>query len=153
MREKRIKSIARNKRAFYNFEVMERIEAGLSLAGSEVKSLRAGNVNFTDSHARFKGDELFLISLDIPRYEEAGINNHTPKRPRKLLLKKREIRKLQSRVVERGFTLVPLRIYFMGSWAKVEIGLCRGKRRHDKREVLKRRDAAREIERETRKRR
>ncbi len=153
MREMKIKPIARNKRAFYNFEVLDRVEAGLSLVGSEVKSLRAGQVSFGDSHARFRDSELYLISLDIPCYKEAGINNHTPKRPRKLLLKKREIRKLQSKVVERGFTLIPLRIYFKDSWAKVEIGLCRGKRKYDRREVLKRREAKRDIDREMRKRR
>ncbi len=153
MRKTKIRPIARNKRAFYNFEVLDRVEAGLSLVGSEVKSLRAGQVSFVDSHARFRDDELYLISLDIPLYKEAGINNHIPKRPRKLLLKKREIRKLRSRVIERGFTLIPLRIYFKDSWAKVELGLCRGKRKHDRREALKRREAKREVDRELRKRR
>jgi SsrA-binding protein len=153
MREKKIKPIARNKRAFYNFEILDRLEAGMALMGSEVKSLRAGHVAFGDSHARFIDDALILVSLDIPRYEEAGINNHEPKRPRKLLVRKQEMRRLESKVVERGLTIIPLSLYFLGSWAKVELGLCRGKRRYDKRDVIRRREAKREVERELKKRR
>jgi SsrA-binding protein len=141
------KVIARNKKARFKFEVMDRIQAGLVLLGSEVKSLRDGRVALADSFARFRGDEVFLVNCHISPYEQASHFNHEPMRPRKLLLKKREIRKLKSKVEEKGLTLVPLSIYFTRGIAKTELGLCRGKRTHDKRQDLKKRDAEREIQR------
>ncbi len=153
MRKNKIKQVARNKQAYFNFEIIEKFEAGISLMGSEVKSLRQGHVQFADSHARPTDTEILLVNLDIPRYEQAGFNNHAPTRTRKLLLNKREIRKIKAKIAERGLTLVPLRIYFRGSWAKVELGLCRGKRLHDKRETIKRREAKVDIDRAMKRRR
>ncbi len=153
MHKNKIKQVARNKQAYFNFEIIETLEAGVSLMGSEVKSLRQGHVQFADSHARHTDSEILLVNLDIPRYEQAGFNNHAPTRTRKLLLNKREIRKIKTKIAERGLTLVPLRIYFRGSWAKIELGLCRGKRFHDKRETIKRREAKVDIDRALKRRR
>jgi SsrA-binding protein len=150
--ERGSRSIARNKKAFHRFVVLEKFEAGLSLMGSEVKSLRAGQVNFGDSHVRDDDGELYLVGLDIAPYKEAGAMGHEPKRRRKLLMHRREIRRLLSQIIVKGLTLVPLSLYFKRGFAKVEIGLCRGKTLGDKREVIKGRDAKREMEREIRRR-
>lgn len=150
MTESNAKTIARNKKAFHKYLVLERYEAGLSLMGSEVKSLRAGQVNFGDSHVRESDGELYLIGLDIAPYKEAGILGHEPKRRRKLLLHRREIAKINQHITLKGLTLVPLSIYFKRGFAKTEIGLCRGQTKTDKRETIKRREAKKEIAREAR---
>jgi len=150
--ESGVKSIARNRKAFHRFLVLERFEAGLSLMGSEVKSLRAGQVNFGDSHVREAGGELYLVGLDIAPYKEAGVMGHEPQRRRKLLMHRREIRRLLLQIAVKGLTVVPLSLYFKRGFAKVEIGLCRGKTMGDKREVIKGREAKREMDREVRRR-
>jgi SsrA-binding protein len=137
--------IATNRKARHEYEILEVVEAGLALTGTEVKSLRAGNCNMTDAYAAPLGDELFLKNLDIAEYSHGNRQNHDPRRPRALLLHKREIRKLTESTRERGFTLVPLRLYFKGGWAKVEIAVARGRKLHDKRESKAKREAEREM--------
>ena len=146
MSESGAKVLASNRKAFFNFEILERAEAGVSLVGSEVKSIRDGALNFRDSYVEFRGGELFLIGCYVGPYSHANTQNHPENRVRKLLLHKREILKLGGKVAEKGFTLVPLRAYLKNGRVKVEIGLARGKRSHDKRESIKRKD----IERDTR---
>ncbi|MHC4470658.1 MAG: SsrA-binding protein SmpB [Planctomycetota bacterium] len=137
--------VARNKKARYRFEIHEAVEAGIVLRGTEVKSLRAGRVALADSFARFRGGELFLVNCHISAYEPASRTNHEPTRPRKLLLKKQQLKRLRTKVEERGYTLVPLSLYFTRGLAKVEIGLVSGKRQRDRRQDLKKRDAEREM--------
>jgi SsrA-binding protein len=138
----------KNKKAYFQYYVDDEIEAGLVLQGTEVKSIRAGNVSMGDSFVRPVGDELFLVNLHIAAYKQGGYTNHEPLRRRKLLLHRREIRRLGGKIRERGYTLVPLKIYFNGrGYAKVLLGLCRGKRLRDKRETIRRREGKREIER------
>ena len=139
--------VARNKRARYRFEIFEVAEAGIVLRGTEVKSLRAGRVALADSFARFRRGELFLVNCHISPYEPASRDNHDPTRPRKLLLKKQQIRRIRAKVEERGHTVVPLSIYFTRGLAKVEIGIARGKRVHDRREDIRKKDAEREMRR------
>ncbi|UCG32102.1 MAG: SsrA-binding protein SmpB [Phycisphaerales bacterium] len=135
-----------NRKARFNFELLERFEAGICLQGTEVKSLRSGQASLEEAYARFQGSELYLINCHIKPYEHGNIMNHEPLRPRKLLLRRREIRKLATRVTQRGLTLVPLQIYFSKrGLAKVELALARGKAAHDKREQIKKRDQEREI--------
>lgn len=143
------KVVTVNRKARHEYEILEKYEAGISLLGSEVKSLRDGRANLKDSYAAIEGDRVVLRNCHISAYQPAGPHNqHEPERPRPLLLNRREINKLRGKVVERGFTLVPLRIYFRNGWAKVELGLGKGKRAYDKREA-KRKDAVkRDIERE-----
>jgi SsrA-binding protein len=141
-----LKTLATNRKAFFNYEILDRAEAGISLVGSEVKSVRDGGLNFRDSYVEYRGGELFLIGCYIGPYSHANMQNHPEDRVRKLLLHKREILKLGGKVTEKGFTLVPLKAYFKNGRVKVEIGLARGKRSHDKRESIKRKD----IERDTR---
>lgn len=148
------KIVATNRRAFHEYHVLERFEAGLKLTGSEVKSLRAGHCNILDAHAmidRHK-DEVTLFNLQIPEYRMSGdqIETHEPKRKRRLLMRREEIKKLRGRLVERGFTLVPLSVYFKRGWAKVELGLCKGKKLYDKRHAIKEREAKRFAERRVR---
>jgi len=143
----------RNKKARHNFTILETIEAGLVLEGSEVKALREGKGNIDDAFARLRGEEVFLYNMHIGPYEQAHQFGHDTRRPRKLLLKKREIRRFLARAVEKGSTLVPLVVYFKRGWAKVELGVARGKREFDKREDLKRRDHQRDIDRELARRR
>jgi SsrA-binding protein len=150
-REKQI--IATNRRARYEYEILDTWEAGMVLVGPEVKSLRAGNANLSDAYAFTKRGELWLMNLHISPYKQAGRDNPDPRRERKLLLHRREIEKLDTQLHERGLTLVPLSLYFKGGRAKVEIGLARGKKRYDKRESIKRREQDREIARATRSRR
>ena len=138
--------IATNRRARHEYEILETVEAGLVLRGTEVKSLRAGQVNFKDSYASMRNGEGWLLGCHISPYSHGTDANHAPERDRKLLLKRREISRLTGKISERGLTLVPLRLYFKGGHAKVELGLARGKKTHDKRESLKRKD----VERETR---
>ncbi len=138
--------ISTNRKALFHYEVLERAEAGISLVGSEVKSIREAGLNFRDSFVEFRRGELWLVGCHIGPYSHGNIQNHSEGRDRKLLLHKREILKLGGKAAERGLTLVPLRAYFKDGRVKVEIGLARGKQAHDKRESIKRKD----IERETR---
>jgi SsrA-binding protein len=143
----------RNKKARHNFEILETIEAGLVLEGSEVKALRDGRGNLDDSFARVRNGEVWVYNIHIGAYEQAGPTGHDSRRTRKLLLKKREIKRFIGRAEEKGATLVPLSLYFKGSWAKVELGVARGKREFDKREDLKSREHQRDIAREMSRRR
>jgi SsrA-binding protein len=138
------KVVARNRRAYRDYEILERFEAGLALLGPEVKSLREGKASLAEGYAAFERGELFLRDTHIPEYKHRGYAPHEPLRARKLLLHRRELRKLESAVTRRGFTLVPLEIYFARGRAKVELGLARGRRRHDKREAVRREEARRE---------
>ncbi|MBI2192438.1 MAG: SsrA-binding protein SmpB [Planctomycetes bacterium] len=137
--------IGRNRRASFEFHLMDRFEAGLVLQGTEVKSLRQGRADLTDSFARIEGEELFLHHLDIPIYSHGTYSNHEPKRRRKLLLHRREILKLKGRVHERGLTLIPTQIYFKGNYAKIEIAVAKGKTHGDKRQDLKRKEHLQEM--------
>ena len=139
--------VVRNRRARHEYEVLEKHEAGLVLTGTEVKSLRAGKANLQDSFARFDRGELWLNNLHISPYEQGNRFNHDPLRPRKLLLQRRELRKLIGQVEQQGLTLVPLDIYFRRGIAKVTLALVRGKKLHDKRDDLRKKDAEREMER------
>jgi len=143
----------RNKKARYNFVILDTVEAGLVLEGSEVKALRQGKCNIDEAFARVRNEEAFLYNMHIGPYEQAAQFGHDTRRTRKLLLRKREIRRFLGRAVEKGSTLVPLAVYFKRGWAKVEIGVARGKREFDKREDLKRRESRRDIDRELARRR
>jgi len=145
--------IARNKKAYHDFEILEDFEAGLVLQGTEVKSLREHRVTLKESYARIKGGEVWLEGCHINPYSHGNISNHEPVRPRKLLLHKREIRRLLAKVMEKGWTLVPLSLYFSKGKVKVRIALARGKQSHDKREAKKRRMVDREIQAELKRRR
>jgi SsrA-binding protein len=136
--------LATNRKAFFHYEVLERAEAGLALVGTEVKSIRDGGLNFSDSYVDFRGGELVLVGCRIAPYSHGNILNHSPDRDRKLLLHKREILKLGGKVTERGLTLVPLRAYMRNGRVKMEIGLARGKQAHDKRDAIKKKDQGRE---------
>jgi SsrA-binding protein len=141
------KIICINKKASHEYFVEAKYEAGLVLRGTEVKSLREGRANLKESYAKPKDGEVFLYNCHISPYSHGNQLNHDPVRPRKLLLHKREIRKLIGKVAERGYTLVPLSLYFTGGKAKLELGLAKGKKLHDKRQAMKERDANREMER------
>jgi SsrA-binding protein len=141
------KTIAENRRARHEYHLSDRVEAGLVLSGSEVKSLRAGGAQLRRSYADLRDGELWLVGAHIAPYEQAGIENHDPDRDRKLLLHRKEIDSLTGKVQERGFTLIPTRLYFKEGRAKVEIALARGKDVRDKRRDIARRDADRQIER------
>lgn len=146
------KLIAQNRRARREYHVLDTFEAGIELKGTEVKSLRNGAMTLKDSYVDIQRGELFLVSAHIPPYVQASVFNHEPERPRRLLMHKREIEKLASKVAERGLTIVPLRVYFKGGKVKVEIGLCRGKQFTDKRAALKEQEATRDMERAIRER-
>ncbi len=141
------KMICVNKEATHLYFIEERFEAGIALRGTEVKSLREGRANLKESFAKAKGGEIFLYNCHISPYSHGNQLNHDPLRPRKLLLHKREIRKLIGKVSEKGYTLVPMCMYFSDGTAKLELGLGKGKKLHDKRESMKERDANRELER------
>ena len=145
------RTLALNRRARYNYEILSTVEAGLALVGTEIKSLRAGNVNLSDAYAQPRGGELWLHNVHIATYA-AGRDNHDPTRPRKLLLHASEIRELSHEVSAKGLTLVPLRLYLRRGLAKVELGLARGKRRHDKRRAMIERERRREAERAVKRR-
>ncbi|MCC6962134.1 MAG: SsrA-binding protein SmpB [candidate division Zixibacteria bacterium] len=153
MAEVSIKNIAQNRKARHEYEILDTYETGLVLSGTEVKSLRLGKVQLADSYAVIEAGELWLYHMHITPYEHGSIFNHEPARKRKLLMHKQELRKLYARAVERGLTLVPLRIYFKGKVAKIELALVRGKKLHDKREAISNRDARREIDRNLKERR
>jgi len=140
--------VAVNKKAYRNFELVERFEAGMSLLGSEVKSLRAGAADLSGSYARIETGQCWLVGASIAEYEQAGIRNHEPARKRKLLLHRTEIRKIKNKLEQRGFTLVPLRIYFGArGFAKIELALARGKRQYDKRRTMTEREQKRDVNR------
>jgi SsrA-binding protein len=149
-REAGDRPIATNRRARHEYEILETVEAGIVLRGTEVKSLRDGLVNFKDSYASVRNGEGWLLGCHINPYSHGTDANHDPERPRKLLLHRREINRLVGKVAERGLTLVPLRLYFKHGRAKLELGLARGKKLHDKRETIRERDARRELAREAR---
>ncbi len=139
------KKIAENRKARRNYHLLDRYEAGIVLQGTEVKSLRVGKVDMSESYAKVEDGEVFLLDMHISPYDNASYDNHEPKRPRKLLLHKREIRKLDRSVQHKGSTIVPTRLYFNKGIAKVEIALARGKHEYDKREAIKKREFDREI--------
>ena len=144
------KVISTNRKARHDFEILETYEAGLVLKGTEVKSLREGQVNFKDSYASIDRGEAWLVGCHIAPYHHGTDANHDPERRRKLLLHKREISRLLGKIAERGLTLIPLRLYFKEGRVKVELGLARGKKLHDKRATLRERESRREMEKETR---
>ncbi|HEY1915744.1 MAG TPA: SsrA-binding protein SmpB [Streptosporangiaceae bacterium] len=152
-REQGVKVIARNRRARHDYHIEDTVEAGLVLTGTEVKSLRAGRASLNEAFGQITGDEVWLHNLHIPEYAQGTWTNHDPRRTRKLLLHRKEIERLASETAERGFTLVPLSLYFSGGRAKVELGVGRGKHTYDKRHDLAQRDAAREVDRALRRRR
>lgn len=146
--DKSIKLIAKNKKAYFNYDVLEKVEAGLVLRGSEVKSLRAGKLQLVDAYGKIEEGEAWLIHAHIGDYDHAGAWAHDPTRKRKLLMHRQEIEKLEARVREKGFTLIPLEVYFKEGRAKVLVGLCKGKAVHDKRKTIRERDEQRDLERD-----
>jgi SsrA-binding protein len=144
-REKGRKLVASNRKARHDYTILDTFEAGIALLGTEVKSLRAGRASLVDAFAQEKNGEIYLYGLHIPEYAQGTWTNHEPRRTRKLLLKRPEIDRLIGKTRESGLTLVPLALYFSDGWAKVELGLARGKRTYDKRQELAKRDADREI--------
>ncbi len=142
-----LRLVTRNRKAWHNYHILETIEAGLVLVGTEVKSLRQGKCNLLDAYARIVESEVFLENMHISPYDPGHRFNHDPTRTRKLLLHRREIRRLTGKTQEKGLTLIPLKVYFKGRNAKVELGLARGKRLYDKREAIARRESERELRR------
>jgi len=151
--QQKIRSIAVNRRARHRYEVLDELECGVSLKGTEVKSLRAGHASLTEAYARFRGSELWLVGATIPEYAMGNIHNHAPGRDRKLLAHRREMAKWRKQVTLRGTTMVPLEIFLKGHLVKVQLALVRGKQLHDKRRVQQERDAQRDMERAQRRRR
>jgi SsrA-binding protein len=147
-----IKTVATNRKAYHNYHIGESVEAGIALTGTEIKSVRAGRVSLGDAYIQPEGGELWLQNAHIARYEAASYMSHEPRRKRRLLLHRKQIANLTSQVAERGFTLVPLKVYIKDSLAKVEIALAKGKKLYDKREAIARRDAEREMERAVKRR-
>ena len=145
--QKGVKEITANRKAFHEYFVLERFEAGIELAGTEVKSIRGGNVNLKDAFCTIKNGELFIRGMHISPYEHGNIFNKDPVRPRRLLMHKREILKLNARVMQDGVALIPLSLYFKDSRVKVELGLCKGKKLHDKRDSEADRQSKRDIDR------
>ncbi|HXX58837.1 MAG TPA: SsrA-binding protein SmpB [Thermodesulfovibrionales bacterium] len=142
-----MKIVCQNRKAYHDYSIEETIEAGIQLLGTEVKSLRDGKANLKDSYVLIKNAEVFLLNCHISPYSHGNIMNHEPLRTRKLLLHRKEIERLRGKSLQKGYTLIPLKIYFKGSHAKVEIGLAKGKRVYEKRETIKEREAKRTIER------
>jgi SsrA-binding protein len=147
-----IKIIATNRKAYHNYFVEDTFEAGIALTGSEIKSIRSGRVSLGEGYVRLEGGEMWLLNAHIARYEAASLQSHEPTRRRKLLLHRKEIAILAAKTTEKGFTLVPLKLYIKGRIAKVEIALAKGKRLYDKRQTIIRREAEREIGRSLRRR-
>jgi SsrA-binding protein len=139
-------TVASNRKARHDFDIFETYECGIVLTGSEVKSLRAGRASLVDCYARVEGGELWLEGMHVPVYEQGDTRRHQPVRPRKLLLHRREIEELRAQVAEKGLALVPLRVYFTHGMCKVQLALARGRRRHEKRQAIAKREAQREIE-------
>ena len=146
--QKGIKQVTSNKKAWHDYFVDEKYEAGIELVGTEVKSIRLGQINLKDAYCSFKDGELFVVGMHISPYEKGNLFNKDPLRTRKLLMHRAEIRKLESRCREKGYTIMPLKVYFKDGRAKMEIGLCRGKKQYDKREDIAKKDQRREVERE-----
>ncbi len=142
-----IKTVATNRKAYHNYLIQDSVEAGISLTGTEIKSIRAGRVSLGDAYVKPEAGELWLLNAHIARYEAGSYLSHEPTRPRKLLLHRKQIDNLTSKVSEKGLTLVPLKLYIKGSIAKVEVALAKGKKLYDKRESIIRRETEREIER------
>ncbi len=139
-------SSIKNKKAFFNYTILERIEVGLELTGTEIKSIRQGKVSMVDAYCKLFNDrEIFLHKMNISTYEKGGYSNHDPIRKRRLLLHRREIVRIRNKLIVKGHTLIPLKIYFHRGWAKMEIGLAKGKSQSDKRQSLREKDARREI--------
>ena len=147
MEKKGIKIAAQNRKAFHDYFVEDRYEAGVELFGTEVKSIRAGTLNLKDSYCQAKDGEVFAYGVHISPYDKGNIFNHDPDRPKRLLLHKREINKLHALVKQDGYALIPLSVYFKDARVKVELGVCKGKKNYDKREASAQRDAKREIDR------
>jgi SsrA-binding protein len=147
-----IKTITTNRRAYHNYHILDGVEAGLALTGTEIKSIRDGRVNLADAYVRPERGELWLLNAHIARYQAGSYLSHEPTRPRRLLLHHKQINELTSQVAEKGLTLLPTRLYLKGSKAKVEIALARGKKLYDKREAIMRREMEREMERAVKKR-
>lgn len=143
--EEEIQVVCRNKRATFDYEIVDKLECGLVLCGTEVKSLREGMASLEDAYAKVEDGEVWLIGAEIPEYSMGNRQNHRPKRPRKLLLHRSEIARFAGKAAQRGFTLVPLRLYFRRGLAKVELAVARGKQMHDKRQATKQREAERTI--------
>ncbi len=147
--DKNSRVITVNRKAFHDYEILSKHEAGIVLVGTEVKAIREGRVNLKDSHVEIRAGEAFLVNCHIGPYSAASINNHEPERPRKLLLHARELRKFDQRVTVKGVTIVPLRMYFNARGrVKLEVGLVKGRRSYDKKEKIKERDIRREVDRE-----
>lgn len=147
MSKEAIKVIATNRKARHDYHIEDSLEAGLVLRGTEIKSIRAGQVNLRDSYASFRDGELWLVNAHISPYQQASYENHEPRRERKLLLNRRELNRLAGKLQEKGLTLVPLKLYLKNSRAKVELGLARGKKSYDKRQTLRERQDQRQIDR------
>ncbi|MDX9715513.1 MAG: SsrA-binding protein SmpB [Dissulfurispiraceae bacterium] len=141
-----MKIVCQNRKAYHDYHIEETYEAGIALVGTEVKSLRAGKANLQDSYVILKDAEVFLLNAHISPYSHGNIMNHEPLRTRKLLLNRKEIERLRGKMIIKGYTLIPLKIYFKGSFAKVEVGLAKGKAKYEKRESIKEREAKREID-------
>ena len=141
-----MKVVCQNRKAFHDYSIEDTLEAGIALSGTEVKSLREGKANLKDSYVLVKGQEVFLLNCHISPYSHGNIMNHDPVRTRKLLLHRKEIERMSGKAAAKGYTLIPLKIYFKASFAKVEIGLAKGKRLFEKRDTIKEREAKREIE-------
>jgi SsrA-binding protein len=147
------KTVASNRRASHDYQILQRFECGIVLSGSEVKSLRGGQVSLSEAFARVRGEEVWLEGMHVPPYEQGEKRGYDPMRPRKLLLHRREIARLSSKQKEQGLALVPMRVYFVHGLAKVELGLGKGKREYEKRQALAERESRREIERASGRRR
>jgi SsrA-binding protein len=147
-----IKIVATNRKAKHEYFLVEQFEAGIALRGSEIKSIRAGQISLSEAYIRIEGDEAWLVDAHISPYEQASFFNHDPRRPRKLLLHRKEIDHLWEQVRQKGMTIIPLRVYLKEGLAKVEIAVAKGKKLYDKRQAIAQRDAQREIERQLRRR-
>ena len=147
MEKRSVRQVAQNRKAYHDYFIEDKFEAGISLSGTEVKSIRAGNVNLKDSFCTVKDGEMFLYGMHISPYEQGNIFNKDPRRTRKLLLHRKEILRLNARVQQDGYSLVPLSVYFSGSHVKVELALAKGKKLYDKRESAAKKDAKREMDR------
>ncbi len=143
-----VKIVAKNKKAWHDYEIVHTYEAGIALQGTEVKAVREGKVSLAEAYARFRKGELWIIGMHIAPYTKAAIENHDPVRDRKLLLHRRELKKLQRQTADKGITLIPLKVYFKRHLVKIEIGLARGKRQYDKRAAIAERDQKREMDRQ-----
>jgi SsrA-binding protein len=142
-----IKTVATNRKAYHNYHIQDSVEAGIALTGTEIKSIRAGRVSLGDAYVKPEAGELWLLNAHIARYEPGSYSSHVPTRPRKLLLHRQQIDDLSSKVLEKGFTLVPLKLYIKDSIAKVEVALAKGKKLYDKRETIIRRETERDVDR------